>query len=85
MQMQLFELELNGIEERVWSIDRKELEDRSTSIKDKIHIHWFTQTDLGVFAELLNGETTTEEVIDLFKTIEQWDMTGEVTRAYVDQ
>ena len=85
MQMQLFELELNGIEERVWSIHRKELEVLSTSIKDKIHTHWFTQTDLGVLAELLNGEKTIEEAIDLFKTYEQWDMTGEVTRAYVDQ
>ena len=85
MQMQLFELELDEIEERVWSIDRKELEILSTSIKDKIHIHWFTQTDLGVFAELLNREKTIEEAIDLFKTYEQWDMTGEVTRAYVDQ
>ena len=85
MQMQLFELELDGIEERVWSIDRKELEVLSTSIKDKIHVHWFTHTDLGVFAELLNGEKTIEEAIDLFKTYEQWDMTGEVTRAYVDQ
>ncbi len=83
--MQFFELKLNGVEERVWSTDRKELENRTTSIKDRIYKHWFTQTDLGVFAELLNGERTIEEAIDLFKTYEQWDMTGEVTRAYVDQ
>jgi len=83
--MQFFELKLNGAEERVWSTDRKELENRTTSIKDRIHKHWFTDITLGVFTDLLNGDMTVDEVIDLFKTYEQWDETGEVTRAYVDQ
>ena len=83
--MQLFELKLDGVEERVWSTDRKELENRTTSIKDRIYKHWFTDITLGVFTDLLNGDMTVEEVVDLFKTTEQWDMTGEVTRAYVAQ
>ena len=83
--MQFFELKLNGVEERVWSTDRKELENRTTSIKDRIYRQWFTDIELGVFVDLLNGDMTVEEVVDLFKTTEQWDMTGEVTRAYVDQ
>ena len=83
--MQLFELKLVGVEERVWSTDRKELENRTTSIKDRIYRQWFTDIELGVFVDLLNGDMTVEEVVDLFKTTEQWDMTGEVTRAYVDQ
>ena len=83
--MQLFELKLDGVEERVWSTDRKELENRTTSIKDRIYRQWFTDIELGVFEDLLNGDMTVEEVVDLFKTTEQWDMTGEVTRAYVDQ